>query len=81
MIVGKAAEIATGEERQTLTLAGGEQISARLIVLANGLNAALRRNLGMDRRDPLAEPLDLDRLRRRPGRPPGIRLPGADLHA
>lgn len=49
VITGKAAEIATGDERQTLTLAGGEQISARLIVLANGLNAALRRNLGMER--------------------------------
>ncbi len=49
VIVGKAAEIATSDDRQSLTLASGERISARLIVLANGLNAALRQNFGMDR--------------------------------
>ena len=49
VITGKAAAIATSPDRQTLTLATGEAISARLIILANGLNAALRRNFGMDR--------------------------------
>jgi 2-polyprenyl-6-methoxyphenol hydroxylase-like FAD-dependent oxidoreductase len=48
-IEGKAAEIATGPERQTVTLAGGEQIGARLIVLAIGLNIGLRHTLGMTR--------------------------------
>ena len=48
-IRGKAAAIATGDDRQTVTLSDGEEVSARLIVLANGLNAALRRNFGMER--------------------------------
>ncbi len=47
----KAMAIAVSDDRQSVTLAGGEEISARLIVLANGLNAALRRNFGMDRQD------------------------------
>jgi 2-polyprenyl-6-methoxyphenol hydroxylase-like FAD-dependent oxidoreductase len=45
----KAAAISTGTERQHLTLSNGEEISARLIVLANGLNIALRHNLGIER--------------------------------
>ncbi len=51
VINGKAASIAVSDGRQTVTLADGEEISARLIILANGLNAALRKNFGMDRRD------------------------------
>jgi 2-polyprenyl-6-methoxyphenol hydroxylase-like FAD-dependent oxidoreductase len=46
---GKVADIATGPERQTVTLADGEQISARLLILANGLNVGLRQKLGMTR--------------------------------
>jgi 2-polyprenyl-6-methoxyphenol hydroxylase-like FAD-dependent oxidoreductase len=50
-IHGKATGIATSDDRQTVTLSTGEEISARLIVLANGLNAALRKNFGMNRQD------------------------------
>ncbi len=49
VVIGKAAAIAVSDDRQSVTLADGEEISARLIVLANGLNAALRKNFGMDR--------------------------------
>ena len=48
-IPAKAASIATGSERQHLTLSTGEEISARLIVLANGLNIGLRHNVGIER--------------------------------
>ncbi len=50
-VVGKVAAISTTPDRQELTLADGARISARLIVLANGLNSALRRNFGMERED------------------------------
>jgi len=46
---GKAAGIAPGRDRQRIALADGTEIDARLVVVANGLNAAMRRNLGMDR--------------------------------
>lgn len=49
LIQGKVASLTTSADRQTLTLADGEQISARLIVLANGLNVGLRQKLGMTR--------------------------------
>jgi 2-polyprenyl-6-methoxyphenol hydroxylase-like FAD-dependent oxidoreductase len=48
-IHAKAAAITTSAERQHLTLSNGEEISARLVVLANGLNIALRHNLGIER--------------------------------
>ena len=48
-IIAKATAIATGDERQTVTLSNGEQISARLVVLANGLNFGLRHSLGLTR--------------------------------
>src|SRR5271166_591547 len=48
-ICAKAAAISTGAERQQLTLSNGEEISARLIVLANGLNIGLRHSLGIER--------------------------------
>ncbi len=48
-IEGKAAAIATSADRQTLSLSNGEEISARLIVLAIGLNVGLRHTLGMTR--------------------------------
>lgn len=47
MIAAKATAIATGTERQMITLSTGETISARLVVLANGLNMALRKSLGL----------------------------------
>ena len=49
MIHAKATAIATGDERQTVTLSSGEEISARLVVLANGLNIGLRHSLGLTR--------------------------------
>jgi 2-polyprenyl-6-methoxyphenol hydroxylase-like FAD-dependent oxidoreductase len=42
-------DVSTSAERQKLTLFDGETISARLVVLANGLNVGLRRNLGIER--------------------------------
>ncbi len=50
-IEGKAASISTSADRQRVTLAGGEEISARLVVMANGLNAGLRQTMGMERKD------------------------------
>ena len=48
-IFAKAVSVATSSERQKITLSNGEAISARLVVLANGLNAGLRRTLGIER--------------------------------
>jgi 2-polyprenyl-6-methoxyphenol hydroxylase-like FAD-dependent oxidoreductase len=44
-------DVATTDARQTITLAKGEPISARLVMVANGLNIGLRHKLGMERRD------------------------------
>jgi 2-polyprenyl-6-methoxyphenol hydroxylase-like FAD-dependent oxidoreductase len=41
--------IATSPDRQTLTLSTGESITARLVMLTNGLNLALRHQLGIGR--------------------------------
>jgi 2-polyprenyl-6-methoxyphenol hydroxylase-like FAD-dependent oxidoreductase len=49
VITGKAAKISTGPDRQGITLSSGEEISARLIVLANGLNIGLRQLVGLTR--------------------------------
>jgi 2-polyprenyl-6-methoxyphenol hydroxylase-like FAD-dependent oxidoreductase len=46
----KALAISTSPERQTVVLSNGEKISARLVVLANGLNVGLRHTLGIERR-------------------------------
>jgi 2-polyprenyl-6-methoxyphenol hydroxylase-like FAD-dependent oxidoreductase len=51
LVVGKCLGLATSADRQIVTLAGGEEISARLVILANGLNSALRRNMGLERKD------------------------------
>jgi 2-polyprenyl-6-methoxyphenol hydroxylase-like FAD-dependent oxidoreductase len=48
-IKGKVNAIATSDGRQAVTLSSGEEISARLVVLANGLNLSLRESLGMAR--------------------------------
>jgi 2-polyprenyl-6-methoxyphenol hydroxylase-like FAD-dependent oxidoreductase len=48
-ICAKAAAVATSADRQRLTLSTGEEIDARLIVLANGLNISLRQSLGIGR--------------------------------
>jgi 2-polyprenyl-6-methoxyphenol hydroxylase-like FAD-dependent oxidoreductase len=48
-IFGKVSRISNSDERQQVTLSSGEQISARLVVLANGLNIGLRTMLGIER--------------------------------
>jgi 2-polyprenyl-6-methoxyphenol hydroxylase-like FAD-dependent oxidoreductase len=47
----KVTGIALTPERQTLTLASGEQVSARLVIGATGLGAGLLERLGMRRRE------------------------------
>jgi 2-polyprenyl-6-methoxyphenol hydroxylase-like FAD-dependent oxidoreductase len=49
-IWSKVTSISTSDDRQKLALSNGEEISARLVVLANGLNVGLRRWLGIERR-------------------------------
>ncbi len=49
LIVSKATAIVTSDDRQTVRLANGEEISSRLVVLTNGLNVGLRHKLGMNR--------------------------------
>jgi 2-polyprenyl-6-methoxyphenol hydroxylase-like FAD-dependent oxidoreductase len=48
-ICAKALSIATSPERQRITLSNDETVSARLVVLANGLNVGLRHQLGIRR--------------------------------
>jgi 2-polyprenyl-6-methoxyphenol hydroxylase-like FAD-dependent oxidoreductase len=48
-IHAKATAIATSADRQRLTLSTKQEISARLVVLANGLNISLRDSLGIGR--------------------------------
>ena len=47
---GKVTAISTSVDRQKLTLSDGREISARLVVLANGLNVGLRHTLGIERK-------------------------------
>lgn len=53
-IVAKATALAASDNRQRVTLSTGEEISARLIVLSNGLSVAMRHDLGLTR-DVLSE--------------------------
>jgi 2-polyprenyl-6-methoxyphenol hydroxylase-like FAD-dependent oxidoreductase len=48
-ISAKVSSIANTDERQKLVLSNDEEISARLVVLANGLNIGLRAMLGIHR--------------------------------
>ena len=48
-IHAKVTDIATGPERQTVKLSTGEEISARLVVMATGLNVGIRQKLGIAR--------------------------------
>jgi 2-polyprenyl-6-methoxyphenol hydroxylase-like FAD-dependent oxidoreductase len=50
-ITAKVMDIAPSANRPTVTLSTGEHISARLAVVANGLNIGLRHKLGMERHD------------------------------
>ncbi|MEH2560472.1 FAD-dependent oxidoreductase [Bradyrhizobium sp. AZCC 2289] len=49
-IFAKASAIASSGERQKIELSNGDEISARLVVLANGLNIGLRHTLGIQRK-------------------------------
>ena len=77
-IYAKATSISTSAERQKVVASNGEEISARLVVLANGLNVGLRQRLGIERRivsacHSISLGFDLEPV----GRP--VRLSGADL--
>src|SRR5262249_60114606 len=48
-VFSKAVSVATSKDRQKITLANDETISARLVVIANGLNVGLRQMLGIER--------------------------------
>ena len=50
-VEAKAVAVATSADRPQVTLSTGEEISARLIVMAIGLNVGLRHTLGMTRRE------------------------------
>jgi 2-polyprenyl-6-methoxyphenol hydroxylase-like FAD-dependent oxidoreductase len=45
----KVAAIESSPDRQTVRLAGGDEVSARLVILANGLNLSLLQSLGLKR--------------------------------
>jgi 2-polyprenyl-6-methoxyphenol hydroxylase-like FAD-dependent oxidoreductase len=45
----KAQAIATSADRQSVTLASGDSVDARLVLLANGLSVSLRDQLGLER--------------------------------
>ena len=49
LIQDKAKSLTTSADRQSIILSSGEEICARLVVLANGLNNSLRQSLGMSR--------------------------------
>ncbi len=48
-VADKVSAIATSSDRQTVTLANGDTVSARLVVLANGLSVSVRDSLGLTR--------------------------------
>jgi 2-polyprenyl-6-methoxyphenol hydroxylase-like FAD-dependent oxidoreductase len=48
-IHGKVMDVSTSADCQRVTLSSGEEISARLVIVANGLNVRLRDKLGMTR--------------------------------
>ena len=48
-IVAKVVRLTTGNDHQQVSLSNGRNISARLVVLANGLGVALENQLGIER--------------------------------
>jgi 2-polyprenyl-6-methoxyphenol hydroxylase-like FAD-dependent oxidoreductase len=46
-IPAKVMDVSSGPERQTVKLSSGDEVAARLIVLATGLNIGLRQKLGI----------------------------------
>jgi 2-polyprenyl-6-methoxyphenol hydroxylase-like FAD-dependent oxidoreductase len=51
IVFAKAMALSTSGEEQRVTLSSGDEISARLVVLANGLNISLRHSLGLERKE------------------------------
>lgn len=49
IIAAKVTDVTAGPERQTVKLSNGDEISARLVIVATGLNPALREKLGIGR--------------------------------
>jgi 2-polyprenyl-6-methoxyphenol hydroxylase-like FAD-dependent oxidoreductase len=49
-IIAKVIGITGGDDRQKVELSNGDEISARLVVLANGLSIGLRHMIGLERR-------------------------------
>jgi 2-polyprenyl-6-methoxyphenol hydroxylase-like FAD-dependent oxidoreductase len=49
IIQGKVADISTSPDRQTVKLSTGEEIDARLVVVATGLNIGTKHKLGITR--------------------------------
>jgi 2-polyprenyl-6-methoxyphenol hydroxylase-like FAD-dependent oxidoreductase len=49
VVNAKVVELSTGSDHQRVMLSTGEEIAARLIILANGLNIGLRHTLGIGR--------------------------------
>jgi 2-polyprenyl-6-methoxyphenol hydroxylase-like FAD-dependent oxidoreductase len=50
IVQSKVADIALGPDRQTVKLANGQEISARLVVVSTGLNLGLQHKVGISRR-------------------------------
>jgi 2-polyprenyl-6-methoxyphenol hydroxylase-like FAD-dependent oxidoreductase len=48
IVHAKVTDISTGPERQTVSLSNGESVSARLVILATGLNIGLRHKLNIE---------------------------------
>jgi 2-polyprenyl-6-methoxyphenol hydroxylase-like FAD-dependent oxidoreductase len=48
-VYAKVVAVSASDQRQKLTLSDGTELSARLAVVANGLNIGLRRSLGIER--------------------------------
>lgn len=48
-VADRVTGIDNSDDRQTVTLAAGEPVSARLVIVANGLNFGLREKLGIER--------------------------------
>jgi 2-polyprenyl-6-methoxyphenol hydroxylase-like FAD-dependent oxidoreductase len=49
IIQGKVSDISTSADRQTVKLSNGEEIDARLVVVATGLNVGTKHKLGINR--------------------------------
>jgi 2-polyprenyl-6-methoxyphenol hydroxylase-like FAD-dependent oxidoreductase len=77
----KVTEIAAGPERQTVKTSSGAEISARLVIVATGLNVGVREKLGITRE--IVSPghsisVGFDAV---PGDPPGFPFPALTYFA